>query len=85
VAGSRGNRGFDPRVAHPARVYDYWLGGKDNISQVVPAIPYSGHTQAIQERQAYYSKISVFAVRNLSGPSLSGNVRFASRGFLTLA
>ncbi len=29
--GSRGNRGFDPSVAHPARVYDYWLGGKDNF------------------------------------------------------
>ena len=25
------NRGFDARVAHPARVYDYWLGGKDNF------------------------------------------------------
>jgi len=22
--------GFDPSVAHPARIYDYWLGGKDN-------------------------------------------------------
>jgi len=21
---------FDTSVAHPARVYDYWLGGKDN-------------------------------------------------------
>jgi hypothetical protein len=21
--------GFDARVAHPARIYDYWLGGKD--------------------------------------------------------
>ncbi len=31
MAGSRGNRGFDPTVAHPARVYDYWLGGKDNF------------------------------------------------------
>jgi O-methyltransferase involved in polyketide biosynthesis len=31
VEGSRGNRGFDPTVAHPARVYDYWLGGKDNF------------------------------------------------------
>ena len=29
--GSRGTRGFDARVAHPARVYDYWLGGKDNF------------------------------------------------------
>jgi hypothetical protein len=23
---------FDTRVAHPARVYDYWLGGKDNFA-----------------------------------------------------
>jgi O-methyltransferase involved in polyketide biosynthesis len=27
----RGSRGFDATVAHPARVYDYWLGGKDNF------------------------------------------------------
>jgi len=26
-----GNRGFDAKVAHSARVYDYWLGGKDNF------------------------------------------------------
>jgi hypothetical protein len=25
-------RRFDPRIAHPARVYDYWLGGKDNFA-----------------------------------------------------
>jgi hypothetical protein len=24
--------GFDISVAHPARVYDYWLGGKDNFA-----------------------------------------------------
>ena len=29
--GPRGPYGFDARVAHPARVYDYWLGGKDNF------------------------------------------------------
>ena len=23
---------FDTGVAHPARVYDYWLGGKDNFA-----------------------------------------------------
>jgi hypothetical protein len=23
---------FNPEVAHPARVYDYWLGGKDNFA-----------------------------------------------------
>src|SRR5580693_5595041 len=31
AADSRGLYGFDARVAHPARVYDYWLGGKDNF------------------------------------------------------
>ena len=31
ASGSRGRRGFNARVAHPARVYDYWLGGKDNF------------------------------------------------------
>ena len=25
-------RGFNARVAAPARVYDYWLGGKDNFA-----------------------------------------------------
>ena len=29
--GSQSRYGFDARVAHPARVYDYWLGGKDNF------------------------------------------------------
>ncbi len=29
---SRGRRGFDAKVAQPARVYDYWLGGKDNFA-----------------------------------------------------
>src|SRR5215510_10882722 len=28
---SPGTRGVDARVAHPARVYDCWLGGKDNF------------------------------------------------------
>ena len=25
-------RDIDTSVAHPARVYDYWLGGKDNFA-----------------------------------------------------
>ena len=39
-------RDFDTTVAHPARVWDYWLGGKDNFAadreageQVIAAIP----------------------------------------------
>jgi hypothetical protein len=31
-AGADSVYGFDARVAHPARVYDYWLGGKDNFA-----------------------------------------------------
>jgi S-adenosyl methyltransferase len=38
---------FDPSVPNPARMWNYWLGGKDNISQVVPAVPYSGRTSAV--------------------------------------
>ncbi|MGH3204574.1 MAG: SAM-dependent methyltransferase [Streptosporangiaceae bacterium] len=76
---------FDSSVPNPARMWNYWLGGKDNISQVVPAVPYSGHTRIVQARQAYYSKITSFIVRDLYGPSLSGNVRFVTRAFLTLA
>ena len=29
--GTEGIAGLDASVAHPARVYDYWLGGKDNF------------------------------------------------------
>jgi S-adenosyl methyltransferase len=29
---ARSIRGLDTSVAHPARVYDYWLGGKDNFA-----------------------------------------------------
>jgi S-adenosyl methyltransferase len=28
---------FDTSTAHPARVYNYWLGGKDNYEAVAPA------------------------------------------------
>jgi hypothetical protein len=76
---------FDTAKPNIARVWDYWLGGKDNISQVVPAIPYSARTLVIQALQACYSKTKAFAVRTLSGSSLSAYVRFIGRGFLTLA
>jgi hypothetical protein len=47
VAGpSAAQKAFDTSVAHPARVYDYWLGGKDNFAadraaaeQVIEANP----------------------------------------------
>ena len=56
---------FDVSVAHSARMYDYWLGGKDNISQVVSRWPYSGHTVTIQARHDSYSNIESLTVREL--------------------
>jgi hypothetical protein len=32
AAGADGPAGIDTTVAHPARVYDYWLGGTDNFA-----------------------------------------------------
>ena len=32
MAEADGIDGLDTSVAHPARVYDYWLGGKDNFA-----------------------------------------------------
>ena len=32
MAEAEGIAGLDTSVAHPARVYDYWLGGKDNFA-----------------------------------------------------
>ena len=41
---------LDTGAAHSARVWNYLLGGKDNISQVVSRLPYSGRTPVIQAR-----------------------------------
>ena len=46
----------DTSRPHMARIYDYFLGGKDNISQVVPGTPHSCRTVAIQARHVDYSK-----------------------------
>jgi hypothetical protein len=77
--------GIRTDVAHPARVYDYLLGGKDNISQVVPAIPHSGRTLTTQALQTDYSKTAAFADRDLSGTYIGAIVRFTGRVVLTPA
>jgi S-adenosyl methyltransferase len=40
-------RGIDTTTPNVARIYDYLLGGKDNISQVVPGLPYRDRTAVI--------------------------------------
>jgi hypothetical protein len=54
------------------------------ISQVVSVVPHSDMTVAVHAHHAHYSKISAFAVRELSGTCLGVNVRFVGRGLLTL-
>ena len=62
TVGETGPLPFDTSVAHQARCYDYMLGGKDNITQVVSGNPYTGRTVPIQARHGAYSKIGPFAV-----------------------
>jgi hypothetical protein len=59
---------IDTSVAHPARVYDYWLGGKDNFAadreagdRVLAATP--GLRERVQANRAFL----VRAVRYLAG------------------
>ena len=63
TAGKAKPPAFDTSVAHQARVYDYLLGGKDNISQVVRGIPHTTLTGAVQARYGDYSKTASRAVR----------------------
>jgi hypothetical protein len=58
---------INTNVAHSARVYNYWLGGKDNISQVLFDVPHNARADVIQARHVYYSKIATLTVRALSG------------------
>jgi S-adenosyl methyltransferase len=85
MAGERPEVTIDTSRAHPARVYDYWLGGKDNISQVVRVTLCSALTLAIQRREAVYSKTGPVAVAILLRTCMGFNVWFDRRGFLTLA
>jgi hypothetical protein len=56
-----GDPPFDSTVAHPARVYDYWLGGKDNFAadreagdQVLRAKP--GIRQNVRANRAFLGR-----------------------------
>lgn len=76
---------INTNVAHSARVYNYWLGGKDNISQAASRCPDSGRTVTIQTRHKHFSNIGAIAVRVLSCTRMGANVQFVRPGFLTSA
>ena len=52
-----GLAGINTSVPNVARIYDYVLGGKDNISQAVLTIRYSDPTATIQERQTQLARV----------------------------
>src|SRR5271155_4266434 len=67
-AGGAGRGSFDTSVAHIARVYDYWLGGKDNFAadraaaeQAIAACP--GIAFSAPANRAFLAR----AVRYLAG------------------
>jgi S-adenosyl methyltransferase len=61
---------FDTTVAHPARVYDYWLGGKDNFAADREAAEqamrdFPAIVAGVKEQRAFLAR----AVRYLAGPA----------------
>jgi hypothetical protein len=65
-AGGTGPFDFDTTVAHPARVYDYWLGGKDNFAadreaaeRVLAAAP--GLRSRVRANRAFLARVVRFA------------------------
>src|SRR5215469_6503475 len=65
---TRGAPAIDTSTAHPARVYDYWLGGKDNFAADREAgelalRAYPQLAEAVQSNRAFLAR----AVRYLTG------------------
>jgi hypothetical protein len=63
--------GIDTSTAHPARVYDYWLGGKDNFAADREAAElalqaYPELAKAVQSNRAFLAR----AVRYLTGAGI---------------
>jgi S-adenosyl methyltransferase len=68
AAAPLGRPGFDTSVAHQARMYDYWLGGKDNFAADREAAEaalaaYPGMARLARENRAFLRRV----VRYLAG------------------
>jgi S-adenosyl methyltransferase len=68
AAGPPGRPGFDTSVAHQARMYDYWLGGKDNFAADRRAAEealaaYPGMAHLARSNRAFLARV----VRYLAG------------------
>ena len=76
---SAANAAIDTSVAHQSRIYDYWLGGKDNFAvdreaaeQAIAAYP--PIVRGVREQRAFLAR----AVRHLAG--LEGILQFLDIG-----
>jgi hypothetical protein len=72
--GVAGAPSIDTSTAHPARVYDYWLGGKDNFAADREAAElalqaYPQLAEAVQSNRAFLAR----AVRYLTQEAASGS------------
>jgi hypothetical protein len=90
---------FDTRHAHPARVYNYWLGGKDNFAadreaaeQAIAANP--GIKTDVRANRAFLARVvrylaSECGVRQFldigTGLPVAGNTALPSGSYLVLA
>jgi len=72
--------GVDSTTPNVARIYDYLLGGKDNISQVVSRWPHSDRTVDVQARQGIYSNVESLTVRELYRTSMGFMSDFSGGG-----
>ena len=71
MAGDRAIPAIDTTKAHPARIYDYWLGGKDNFAADREAAElalkaYPDLAKAVQSNRAFLGR----AVRFLAGQGI---------------
>ncbi len=67
--------GIDTSTAHPARVYDYWLGGKDNFAADREAAElalqaYPELAKAVQSNRAFLARAVRYLTGRVSGSSL---------------
>jgi hypothetical protein len=67
---------FDTSVPHSARVYDYWLGGKDNYAADretgdCSLAAYPNPVVAVRASRAFLARAVRFLVRELGSGSFS--------------
>ena len=76
---------FDPAVPSSARIYDYWLGGKDNYAvdreaagQAIAANP--GIVADVRANRAFLARVVTFLAAECGDPAVPGHRHRAAHG-----